>query len=163
VTCRQIRAARARALRAKKKTGWVKSTADERFEACVDRSGQCWMWTGLVLPCGYGRLSVDGKQVYAHRYSYEQTVGPIPEGLELDHLCRVRACVNPNHLEPVTRRENIRRGVSVVAANAVKTHCRNGHPFDEANTYIRANGGRECRPCRKQAWLEWKARQGAAA
>lgn len=91
-------------------------TREERFWAKVDRSGDCWRWTGALARGGYGFAVVgsrDDPQRYrnAHRFAYELSVGPIPEGLELDHLCRNRRCVNPAHLEPVTHSENMRRGV----------------------------------------------------
>ncbi len=111
----------------------------------------CWIWTGTITNVGYGIFSPIGRRCAAHRWSYEQLIGPIPEGLELDHLCRNRRCVNPMHLEPVTHRENIMRGTSPRAAQAKQTHCKWGHPFDEANTYRRTNGGRGCRICQKAA------------
>ena len=99
----------------------------------------------------------------AHRFAYEMLVGPIPEGLDLDHLCRVRHCVNPNHLEPVTRSENLRRGIRprlpqndrIGDKNRAKTHCPKGHPYDEANTLMhywkRENSMRRlCRTCHRQ-------------
>ena len=82
------------------------------------------------------------------RVAYEMVVGPIPDGLQIDHLCRVRNCVNPDHLEPVTPRENTMRGYSIQAQNARKTHCIHGHPF-EGNTYARPDGNRECAVCKK--------------
>ncbi len=84
----------------------------ERFWAKVDRSGECWLWTGNVYRDGYGQFYVERRQVRAHRWAYESEVGPIPEGLVLDHLCRVRLCVRPSHLEPVTNRENLLRGIA---------------------------------------------------
>lgn len=125
---------------------------EARFWAKVDTGGNggCWIWTAATFPEGYGLLGIDGVPRLAHRISYELTVGPIPDGAQLDHICRVRHCVNPDHLEPITRRENIRRGVSPSAINARLTHCRRGHAFDEANTHV-ANGRRTCRTCRREA------------
>jgi len=109
--------------------------------------GQCWAWEGAKNPGGYGQFSRKKDQSLAHRWSYENVFGPIPDDLELDHLCRNRACVRPEHLEPVTRSENIRRGVNFTGINMRKTHCDNGHAFDDANTYINAKGHRKCRAC----------------
>lgn len=122
-----------------------------RFWAMVDKQSPtgCWLWTGPQDPRGYGRFWFEQKPSRAHRRSYEWLVGPIPEGLVLDHLCRVRNCVRPDHLEPVTNRENILRGVSPTARNAVKTHCSQGHPYDSSNTYVRPGGGRDCRACKR--------------
>ena len=120
----------------------AKRTAEERFWAKVDRSGRCWLWTG-ALTNGYGNFYNGTCAMGAHRFAYELLVGPIPPGLHLDHLCRVPACVNPAHLEPVTCGENIRRG----AAGVLKTHCPAGHPYDEANTRIVKGGHRQCRTC----------------
>ena len=112
----------------------------------------CWVWTGATNDRGYGVINSGGSSpitLYAHRLAYEAFIsGSIPEGLELDHLCRVPRCVNPEHLEPVTHQENVRRGISLAALHAAKTHCVHGHLFDEANTYIRRdNGTRQCRQC----------------
>lgn len=106
---------------------------------------ECWLWTGTTNPAGYGQLSRrrPGPSVLAHRFIYEWLVGPIPEGLELDHLCRVHSCVRPDHLEPVTHAENMRRSL---AYRTHKTHCPQGHPYDEANTYV-YRGRRNCRAC----------------
>lgn len=106
----------------------------------------CCLWTGPVDTHGYGR---HGKPV-AHRVIYELIVGPIPDGLELDHLCRVPRCVNPHHLEPVTHAENVRRGMAGSVNGArlrAKTHCKRGHQFTSENTYVYPNGERECRTC----------------
>lgn len=121
--------------------------AEDRFWEKVEPTGFCWNWTGCVVVAGYGRFGVgNGVVANAHRWAYEYLVGPIPEGADLDHLCRNRACVNPDHLEPVTRGDNVLRGFSSPAANARKTHCKNGHEFTEENT-IRRRGTRECRTC----------------
>lgn len=119
------------------------------IEANVERDilGSCWRWTGKIRANGYGFLYLDGVTLYAHRISYEAFRGPLIKGLQLDHLCRVRSCVNPNHLEQVTRKENILRGVGATALNKRKTVCKHGHPLNEKNTYIRPDGNRHCRRC----------------
>ena len=128
-----------------------------RFWIKVQKSQEpkgCWLWTGAVHKLtGYGATATGGrkgaKSLLAHRVSYEMSIGPIPEGLQLDHLCRVRNCVNPEHLEPVTARENTMRSTSISALNAVKTHCVNGHPFSDDNTVILKSGWRDCLHCRR--------------
>lgn len=115
----------------------------------IDPETNCLLWTGSVDRHGYGRSG--GNSI--HRRMYEWFVGPIPEGLQLDHLCRVRNCANPAHLEPVTCQENLRRSDETHAArNRAKTHCAAGHPYDAANTYSRTRpgGGRDCRACQRQ-------------
>lgn len=124
-----------------------------RLEAKIefDESG-CWLWTGYKHADGYGLVKVDGKNRLAHRVVYEMLVGPVPEGLELDHLCRVRACVNPDHVEPVTHAENMRRSDSLrFGWHREVTHCPQGHAYDEANTYQRPDRpGRICRACGRE-------------
>jgi hypothetical protein len=124
---------------------------EQRFWSKVDRRGddECWPWTAGRLPgSDYGQFWVAsaGQNVGAHRVAYELLVGPIPEGAYLDHLCRNHPCVNPAHLEPVTCQENLLRGETHAAANASKTHCPEGHPYDETNTY-HMGGRRICRTC----------------
>lgn len=106
----------------------------------------CWEWTAARDRKGYGRVA---KHSLAHRAVYELLVGPIPEGLDLDHLCRNHGCVFPLHLEPVTRRENLLRGATIPARKAAQTCCEAGHEFDDANTYIAPNGTRMCRACHR--------------
>lgn len=119
----------------------------------VDAAG-CWLWTGRVEPSGYARMSVSGRHVMSHRVAYTLLVGPIPDGLELDHLCRVRRCVNPEHLEPVTPVENTRRGEAISQRFRARTHCEQGHPFDIENTeWVERPGKRpyrQCRACRRK-------------
>jgi hypothetical protein len=130
------------------------SVPAERFWPKVEKTETCWLWTGALLDSGYGFFWVDNtRQVVAHRFAYELLVGTIPEGLQLDHLCRVRNCVNPKHLEPVTNRENALRSESFSGRSARQTHCVHGHPFDEANTYIWVGRPthRQCRICMSYA------------
>lgn len=126
-------------------------TAVERFwyYANASEGDGCWLWQGTKMTVGYGMLPLGGgPKVYAHRFAYELLVAPIPRGLHIDHLCRVRLCVNPSHLEPVTMAENKRRGMSANAINARKSHCQRGHEFTPENTRVSPLGHRECRTCR---------------
>jgi HNH endonuclease len=121
----------------------------DRFWARVDASGPCWTWTGGRTANGYGRFGITASnQELAHRFAWIILVGPIPEGLQLDHLCRVRLCVNPDHLEPVTPQENWLRSHTPVGRVSPLGECRRGHPFDEENTYL-YKGVRSCKTCRK--------------
>lgn len=115
----------------------------------VDNNG-CWIWT-RERSNGYGRIVVGGRRRAAHRVAYELFVGPIPDGLQLDHLCRVPPCINPEHLEPVTCKDNLHRSPSTQATvNAAATHCWQGHAFDLDNTRIDPRTGkRECRACQR--------------
>jgi hypothetical protein len=109
----------------------------------------CWEWTAHLNYKGYGKVSLHGACKSVHRVMYQLLVGPIPDGLDLDHLCRNRACGNPDHLEPVPKRTNILRGQGLAAKNARKTHCKHGHEFTTENTRITPIGHRECRTCAK--------------
>lgn len=135
----------------------------DRFEAKIDRSDDgCWIWTGATTTSGdrgYGRFTtgrIDGKQqfVVAHRFAYEAWVGPIPEGMTLDHVCSVTRCVNPAHLRPMTLRDNILVGTGPAAVNAAKSHCIRGHDLDDAYRGTLPNGRtiRQCRACRRERY-----------
>lgn len=133
----------------------------DRFWRFVDQTGPCWIWRGNIFKrTGYGQFGITAaKKVLAHRFAFELLRGSIPSELVLDHLCRNRACVNPEHLEPVTMRINLLRGIGQPARNARKIHCNRGHLFTAANTYPRPNGARECRAC----WTGAKARRKEGA
>lgn len=103
----------------------------------------CWEWSGYKNKNGYGATVLKGKKLLAHRVSYTYLRGPIPTGLVLDHLCRNHACVNPDHLEPVTHAENMRRWSTSI------TKCTNGHEYTDSNTYIDPSGGKRCRECNR--------------
>jgi len=128
-----------------------------RFWAKVEKTDGCWLWKAARDLNGYGRIAYAGKEWKAHRLAYTVVVGPIPEGLTLDHLCRVRHCVNPAHLEPVTNRENLLRGNGWAGRHARKTHCPQNHPYDEANTYRMGANGRGCRTCAREAMRRKRA------
>ncbi len=121
----------------------------ERFWPKVRKSEGCWDWTASKIVSGYGKFNAGGTTVYAHRLAYELVVGPIPEGLTIDHLCRNRGCVNPTHLEVVSHGENVRRGAAAGTfgkANRVKTYCPHGHPYSVENTRL-YRGMRYCKAC----------------
>lgn len=131
----------------------------------ITESG-CWIWAGTITPEGYGKKG----RIYAHRYSYETFKEPIPNGLQIDHRCRVRCCVNPDHLQVVTSKKNTLLGISPTAQNARKTHCKYGHEFTEENTYPPPPGrGRRCKACcraalrkarlEKKPWTLWEHRK----
>jgi HNH endonuclease len=128
-----------------------RNTAERCMKYYVEKmpDGGCWVWTGKISKNGYGAVTVNYKSVGAHRFFYEELVGPIPEGLVLDHLCRNRACVNPAHLEQVTCRVNNLRGTGFAAVNAKKVVCLRGHPLDGGDVYITKKGQRYCRVCNR--------------
>jgi hypothetical protein len=112
-----------------------------------DQVTGCWIWTGAKSSQGYAKAIYDWRVYPVHRVLLEESLGPIAPALQVDHLCRNRACCNPAHLEPVTQRENILRGESPSAQHARKTHCPRGHAYTPDNTYRRASGARRCRSC----------------
>ncbi len=136
-------------------------TALQRFCSQVEFTEDCWLWRGWIEHHGYGRFRADGKRYYAHRWAYEAMVGPIPDGLTLDHLCRNRACVKPDHLQPVSNKTNILRGDSPSAVNARKTHCPQGHEYTPQNTYG-WHGWRLCRECHRHHARTSSARKRAS-
>ena len=130
-------------------------TASERFWAKVQKGEGCWIWTAGNSD-GYGRFYFEGRVVPAHRWSYEDAIGPIPDGLVIDHLCRNHSCVNPAHMEPVTHVENVKRGIAadlIYARQAQQTHCKQGHELTEENVYWYGRR-RQCRVCRKERKLK---------
>lgn len=151
----------------------VRTSNEIRFARYTPNRDGCWVWTGPIAEHnGYGRLYLDGprpkKRQAAHVYAYLTRVGPIPDGYEIDHLCKVRACVNPEHLEAVTHRENIRRsnvGKATAARHRARTHCKRGHELTEANLYRRPSGlsRRECKECKRIEGAERYERSKRAA
>ncbi len=134
------------------------ATPAERFWSHVDRSEDgCWLWLGHVDPRGYGRAGSS----WAHRLAYEFEVGTIPEGLELDHLCRNRGCVRPSHLEPVTHAENLDRAWAV-RRQTLATHCRNGHELATVGVYER-RGVKECMECARISRRKYERRRREAS
>ncbi|MGI5353457.1 HNH endonuclease signature motif containing protein [Streptomyces sp. CA-250714] len=147
----------------------ARPTPAERFEQNVDRGGptplvrdvhgRCWIWTGATNEKGYGTFWADGRTVKAHRYAVELADGqPVPNGLDVDHQCRNRACVRRSHLRAITHRENVLASSNHVARRAAVRACPAGHAYDAANTYRAPNGTRKCRACKRE-----KARAARAA
>jgi hypothetical protein len=129
-----------------------------RAHVTIDPESGCWVSSRNIDRDGYSRLKGEG----VHRIAWRELVGPIPDGLVLDHVkargCRWNACCWPAHLDPVTNRENILRGRSFAAVNAAKVECDHGHPYDERNTYTRPDGHRDCRACIRRRVAKYKAR-----
>lgn len=136
------------------KPGRVGTEMERFWRKVLILENGCWFWTGGKDNQGYGFFALEAKPrkgIGAHVYAYTRSVGPVPEGLELDHKCRNPSCVNPLHLEPVTTRVNVLRGFGACAINVRKTHCIHGHPFSGENLYLRPDGGRACRTCQQTA------------
>jgi hypothetical protein len=144
----------------------------DRLVRQTDRSGPqfknlgpCWIWTGAIRKStGYGAFTIyigpnKTRSTTPHAIAYELSIGKVPEGLQLDHLCRNRICCNPDHLEPVTPKENILRGKGLASLNAKKTHCKEGHLLSGENLHINGKGARVCMICRKASWDAANARR----
>ncbi len=137
----------------------VRGITEQLFWGKVDKSQGCWTWLGGLFKTGYGQFWNGKKVVRAHRYSYELLKGQIPKGLQLDHLCRNILCVNPDHLEPVTNKENVLRGNGICGNNSRKTHCKRGHSLTGDNLYIH-NNQRFCVTCRHIHDKKWRDSNG---
>jgi len=138
----------------------TQSDADRFWSKVRKTKSGCWLWKAGRFPNGYGQFWLIPQSVAAHRYAWELTRGRPPKGLQLDHLCRVRRCVNPDHLELVSCKTNLLRGQTKAAANAAKTHCPRGHPYSAANTYFLPGGRRRCRICGRAACARRQASLG---
>lgn len=149
-------------------------TLEERLESKIDRTpgrgpnGDCWIWTACLDAYGYGAISYLRRTLKAHRVTFFLAGKHIPEGMELDHLCRVRSCVNPEHLEAVTHRVNMDRGeiatakiAGIKAKMLLRTHCMRGHEYTPQNTELRTGNGRRCVICRNEYCRAWHSRKKA--
>lgn len=126
----------------------------DRFWGYIDADGDCWRWKGFCIPTGYGYFMVHTiypkrRNIGVHRLAWQMLVGTIPPKMTIDHMCKVRNCVNPSHMRLLTRAANTMAGSSVPAMNERKTECKRGHPFDSSNTVIDNRGYRQCRICNR--------------
>jgi HNH endonuclease len=138
-------------------------TAEERIakNIVVDEAG-CWIWQKHTNPHGYGKIRLSGRSWLVHRLAYTLLVGPIPEGLTLDHLCRVRSCCNPSHLEPVDQRTNAVRGEHPLVVLYKEGRCKVGHVVDENNSYRRSDGRLRCAECTRKYQRDQRANAAIA-
>jgi HNH endonuclease len=147
------------------KSGYNANKLEDALDRFIIADNGCWEWVGNInTQYGYGRFPFNGHNLQAHTAVWELLVGPFPPGLDPDHLCRNRKCVNPSHIEPVTRKVNVLRGMSPNAINSRKTHCPKGHPYSGDNLVINAqyhyNGkARVCKECHKLNQLAYTARK----
>lgn len=135
----------------------------ERFESKILRTDTCWIWQAHTQPTGYGQFWLDGKLHPAHRIAYQLYIGPIPEGLEIDHLCGNPSCVNPAHLEPTSHRVNSQRRFNHANGNSVKTHCVRGHELTADNLRPNQGNHRRCKECARIHDRNRRARAALAA
>jgi len=139
----------------------IRERLTARLAHCPDADCECLLWSGTINRKGYGTISIANVHRLVHRVMWQLEVGPIPDGLCIDHVrahgCRHRNCANVAHLEPVTNRENLLRGDTITAACAAATHCPKGHPYDEANTYRKPRGDRNCRTCHRERMRQLRA------
>ena len=129
----------------------------------IPESG-CWVWEGSISGYGYGETWWNNAKKFVHVLAHELFIGEVPKGFKVDHLCRVRCCCNPQHLEAVTHAENVRRGTGwqhVVEYHKQQTHCQRGHEWSAENTYVEPNGKRRCLECKRQRLRNWRAKNGA--
>lgn len=138
----------------------------ERILAKIVRIPECgcWVWEGSISGYGYGETWWNNSKKFIHVLMHELFVGEVPDGFKVDHLCRVRCCCNPEHLEAVTHAENVKRGTGwqhVVEKHKAATHCQRGHPWIEENTYVEPNGKRRCLECKRMRLRNWRAKNGS--
>lgn len=122
-------------------------------------TSDCWLWQRSLTTTGYGQIKRNGIYKFVHRLAYEKEYGPIADGLVIDHLCRQRSCIRPDHLEAVTHQENLLRGETIAANHAKRKDCRNGHSLEGDNLYMTPNGRRNCRKCRSEAMKRYSKRK----
>lgn len=133
---------------------------DDLFDRCIpEPNSGCWLWEGYIQPNGYSRPGAFGRYYLGHRLAYELAKGPIPNGMQIDHRCRIRCCVNPDHLRILTCQQNLLCGETLASENAAKTHCLRDHEFTETNTRMKFQRGYWHRACRECGREEVRARR----